>query len=166
MKKLYIKFEEWNKESLQRAVDEAERVGYTKHYGASALSFEWQSILQCDEDWTYYTSRIKEETLQYEWYKEYKIEQYQEWDWVYVRDSEDQERKKRIYLHTLPNKDSGHICVSMCYENEYQNGYNYGIDFWKYIKPYTDKVKIKTEDWQSMEIEKEKAEDLWFNFNE
>ena len=49
MKKLYIKFEEGNKESLQKAVDEAERLGYEKRNGICALRFEWYDILECDD---------------------------------------------------------------------------------------------------------------------
>ena len=150
MKKLYIKFEKGNKESLQKAVDEAERLGYEKWYKSYALRFEWYGILQCKDSWNYYTSWYTEGELKNMWYTEHKIAEYKEGDWVYVRDSKENEWKKRIYLYTLPYKDFPHICVYWLDEDEYQNGESYNVLFCKYIKPYKDKVTIKTEDRKSV----------------
>tara|TARA_B110000908_G_C10089845_1_gene373516 strand:+ start:356 stop:484 length:129 start_codon:yes stop_codon:yes gene_type:complete len=40
MKKLYIRFEEGNKESLKLACDETEKLGYVKDSSGVALRFE------------------------------------------------------------------------------------------------------------------------------
>lgn len=72
--KLYIKFEEWNKESLDKAVKEAKRLGYKKFDGSNALDFEWRGLLCLSDRWNYFTSWSGEEYLEADWYIEHKIE--------------------------------------------------------------------------------------------
>lgn len=42
MENLYIKFIEWNRDSLNKACDEAKRLGYKKLYKPNTLKFEGQ----------------------------------------------------------------------------------------------------------------------------
>ncbi len=70
--KLYIKFEEGNQESLDRACREAERLGYKKRNHNTSIRFEWEWLLICEE-WEYFTSSYCEKTLIDDWYKEHKI---------------------------------------------------------------------------------------------
>lgn len=55
--KLYIRFEEWNKESLDIACKEAERLWYVRYYGVDSLKLRWNWVLRLDSSWVYYTSR-------------------------------------------------------------------------------------------------------------
>ena len=59
MKKLYIRFEEGNEESLKLACDEAERLGYVKF----DKSFEGTWLLECDDEGEYFTTYSIESEL-------------------------------------------------------------------------------------------------------
>lgn len=80
MKKLYIKFEEGNQESLDKAVRIAEGLGYRKFDMDSALDFEGSWILELYEDWDYLTTGLPEESLIVCDYTEYKPEQVEQAD--------------------------------------------------------------------------------------
>ena len=71
MKDLYIKFKEWDTESLIIAVIKAESLWYTKIDTPWAIAFEWTWILRLNDDWVYYTSTMSEEDLVESWYEEY-----------------------------------------------------------------------------------------------
>ena len=74
MQRLYIKFIEWNIQSLYRACKEAERLGYEKLSLRCAIEFEWTWVLWLDEYRTYGTTALSESQLIKGWYKEHKIE--------------------------------------------------------------------------------------------
>lgn len=93
--------------------------------------------------------------------------EFKEGDWVYVRDDYDEVWKKRIYLSTFPKgKNYKYVVVDLGYEEKYKNWYNYVSENWRCIKPYKEKIKIKTEDGDTIEILKEKAKSLWFNIKD
>jgi len=92
---------------------------------------------------------------------------YKEWDYVYVRDVDSEDWKRRIYITTLPKGARyKYVVVQQGYEDNYNLCKHYLIESWKQIKPYKETVKIKTEEWEEIEIEKEKAKSLWFKINE
>jgi len=72
-KNTYIKFKEWDKESLQKAVDIAEKYWATKWYLKEALKFEWTWILEIGEDNEYLVPNITKEELIEDWYTEFEI---------------------------------------------------------------------------------------------
>lgn len=72
MKNQYIKFIEWNKESLNEAARIAESLGYRKYLDALALANEWKWLLMLEWDWIYYTTWFSEQLLQSYNYTLYK----------------------------------------------------------------------------------------------
>lgn len=75
MESKYIKFKEWDKADLDRACRLAEKHWYKKLYDKNALFFEWLWLLDCDENWYYYTSVLDEEELKELNYTELKEEE-------------------------------------------------------------------------------------------
>ena len=69
MEKLYIKFEEWNKYSLNEACEKARELGYRKMNNSDALKFKWYWILRLDSFWEYITSIHNEKDLIDRWYR-------------------------------------------------------------------------------------------------
>ena len=78
MEKLYIKFIEWDKNSLNKACKEAERLGYKKLDKPNALKFEGYWTLLLRYYWRYFTSNISIETLLADWFKEHIIQEQEE----------------------------------------------------------------------------------------
>ena len=74
MEKLYIKFEEWNKSSLEEAIKIAKELWYKEFDYCFATSFKWKWILSMDNEWEYWTTENTEKELINYWYKEYKQE--------------------------------------------------------------------------------------------
>lgn len=160
MKKLYIKFEEWNQASLDKAVEEAKRLWYKEYWNFDALHFEWNWILELDKDYRYFTSRYSEQELITKWYIEYRIINY-----VYVSDIsvEDAKKKKekRILLHTLPWKAKyPYIVVCWGRETQFLNWEDYDTDRYKYIAEIEEEtIKIGENTYNKKDIE-ERLKDL------
>jgi len=72
-KNTYIKFKEWDKESLQKAVDIAEKYWATKWDIPEALSFQWNWILIIDDGNEYYIPNDKIKNFIVHWYTEFEI---------------------------------------------------------------------------------------------
>jgi len=68
--KKFISFNEWDKESLAKAIKKAKSLGATKWNYWNALDFKWTWVLKIDETWEYYISGLTKEELLKEWYKE------------------------------------------------------------------------------------------------
>lgn len=91
---------------------------------------------------------------------------FKEGDWVYVRNYDDQEWKKRMYIETLPKgRKKKYIVVREDDLYNYESWCDYIVSTWQQIKPYKGTIKIKTEDGETIEIEREKAKSLWFKLN-
>ena len=146
-KNLFISFEEWNQESLDRAVAEAERLGYRKLDNINALKFEWEWILEMNKYWDYFTSIYSNEQLIEDFlYKEHFITPNPNTitvDWVEYREvyvsSESVEdalekKEKRILLYELPwKKRYKYQTVYEFDEKDFINYRNYNISFYDYI---------------------------------
>ena len=91
MEKLYIKFIEWNEESLKKACDIAESLGYEKNKTAWSLDFEWTWLLMLNNNWTYYTALHNKKELINIWYREYIQE-------------EEQKKENEVYVIFWGNK--------------------------------------------------------------
>ena len=76
MEKLYIKFIEWDRNSLNEACKEAERLWYKKRDNINALNFEWRGVLLLCDDWTYITWTREVDEIEKDLYKEYTMKQY------------------------------------------------------------------------------------------
>ena len=76
MEKLYIKFIEWDKNSLNEACKEAEKLGYIQWCSSNALDFEWKGILLLCDEWVYITWNREINEIEEDWYKEYTMKQY------------------------------------------------------------------------------------------
>ncbi len=161
----YIKFEEWNEESLKRACNEAERMGNEKEDIYNVLKFEWHWVLKI-ENWEYFTSIHSEQKLIKLWHTEHKL--FTEWEKVYVSDESEKDaliiKDKRIYLWTFWKIN---ICVNSISEKEYKNWKYFMTNNWKYIVKIekSKTLTIKTEDWQSLNITEEKAKEIGFKIN-
>lgn len=143
MEKQYIKFIEGDTASLNEAIKLAEDNWYVKESGENALDFEWTWILDCDENWTYYTSYCIKQELIDNWYTELKKETIQ---WVYVSDASEedalQQKAKRILLSTLPWKVfNKYICVDETSTQKYLNWKEYYWTSWKYTVPVKEEEK-------------------------
>ena len=168
MKKRYIKFKEGDEKSLQRAVQKAKRLGYEeKTINDDALKFEWNGILTMDADGEYFTSIRSENELKEHGYKEHKIEpQFEEGDYVYVKNHWSSRWRKRIYITTKhPNAEYPYVAVYSSDEEEYHNWKQFATTGYDQIKPCPQKITIKTEEGEKMEITKKRAKDLWFKLN-
>lgn len=78
MENLYIKFIEWNQDSLNKACKEAERLGYRILDKPNALKFEGYWVLLLRYYWRYFTSNTSIETLLADWCKEHIIQEQEE----------------------------------------------------------------------------------------
>ena len=166
MKNLYIKFKEGDEESLQRAVQEAERLGYKRWNRDSALTFNWTGILQMDSRGVYFITVFREDELTECHYKEHKMEpQFEEGDIIEVYKGAEQERVERIFIEKDKN-DNFLVVASWKDTKNYHKGDGYyGVDVYNEARPI-EKITIKTEEGEEMEISKEKAKDLWFKLSD
>lgn len=155
MKKHYIKFEEGNQESLDRAVKKAEEMGYEKVWINRVLKLQWHWVLQLSDCWSFATSVVSIEDLKSCWYTEIKLEdesqdEYKEWEKVLVRDYEDAEWSESIYLCTVPWKaERPYICVDYVYEEEYQQWSNFYTMEWRKIKKLKEKQETMEINWKT-----------------
>ena len=69
---LYIKFKEWDIESLSMACREAKRLWYKIYWYRDSLGFKWTWILELTNK-NFYTSFFEENDLLSNWYKHHKI---------------------------------------------------------------------------------------------
>lgn len=163
MENLYIKFEEWNQESLDRAIKEAEKLGYVKAkcYSGNPLWFEWHWILELYEDWTYFTSIHPESSL-IDDYEEHIMEdqikdQFEVWEIVEIKVRE--VYKKYKYLANIMNN----IIVTDDLNSLLDCTWLSLFIFEKSrVRKLPKTIKITTDDWQILEISKDKAVDLGF----
>ena len=157
MEKLYIKFIEWNQDSLNKACKEAERLGYKKLDKPNALKFEGYWTLSLREYWSYFTSCTSIETLLTDWFKEHKIQEeeiFESWEQVAVSQTSKEDAIKELetdrvkYFYVWKNRDWKYIIEIGTWNNHYS-------DF-KYIAkiPQIKKRKIKCTDDQFEEIKK------------
>lgn len=72
MEKLYIRLKKWSQESLNKAIEEAEKKGYKQREFRNSIT-QWKEILILNDDWDYFTSQTSAEDLNKEWYKEHII---------------------------------------------------------------------------------------------
>ena len=157
MEKLYIKFIEWNQDSLNKACKEAERLGYKKLDKPSALKFEGHWSLKLKENWNYFTSDISIKLLLSEWHKEHKIQQeetFEPWEQIAVSSNskedaiEDLETESSEYFYVWKNRDWRYVVEIWTWNGRYKD-----FEFIAKI-PQVKKRKIKCTDVQFEEIKK------------
>jgi len=164
MKNLYIKFKEWDQESLNKAIRTAESLWATKCKTRDAIKFKWTWVLCVNEDKEYYTTSWTIETLERALnYTEYKPEpKFKRWEKVLVKYNNDW--IEAIYLATIEWAIRPYIVVAERCKTMYNNWEEFEIEAVSIIKKI-ETIKIKTEDWQTISISRDKAEELWFNIN-
>ena len=72
MEKLYIRLEKWSQESLNKAIEEAEKKGYKKLEFCNDIT-QWEEILILGSGWNYFTTKTSAKRLDEKWYKEHII---------------------------------------------------------------------------------------------
>lgn len=133
MKKQFIKFEEWNQESLDKACKLAEANGYEKWKYKHALALQWNGLLKCTTDWDYMTGFIYED-LEEKWYTELKQEEFTRGERVLVRDYDNEKWIEKIYLTTIEWANYPFITVVWIYEKNFEDWKTFPIGSTKQIK--------------------------------
>ncbi len=144
MKKLYIKFEEGNKESLKLACEEAERLGYRMFNVSNALEFEGAWLLFLDSDGEYFTSLEVERELILTWSSEHKLPpKFVRGERVLVRDCESQEWEEKIWLAEIEGLGYPVMVVTEGSEVKFSDWEEFDFTRYKFCKKLEVKVKEK-----------------------
>ena len=145
MKKLYIRFEEGNKESLKLACDETEKLGYVKDSSGVALRFEGRWILSLRSNWTYLTGLRSVESYIWDGYSEHILPLgFKRGEKVCVRDDESQAWEEKIFLTEIEGADKPFVCVHSYDEDEFNEGEKFNILEYKFCKPLIKAKKKMT----------------------
>ena len=142
MKKLYIKFEEGNEESLKLACDEAERLGYV----LDDIAFEGKGLLVLSLYWVYKTYTMSEKALIESEYSEHILPLvFKRGERVLVGDTLESCILERIFLAEIKGPRYPFHCVTDCSEVafEEETGIFNSISF-KFCKPLIKAKKKMT----------------------
>ena len=137
--------------------------------------YDWKIVLLHNENTKYWITGLEGEyknafvvttkkgkfNWDVDWIEIFEEPEFTEWEWILVRDEEDEKWVKRIFLHR--DKKWHFITIVHGDEKRYLRWKEYGTCIWKQGKKI-DIVKIKTVDWQIIEVEKNKLEELGFKF--
>lgn len=84
---------------------------------------------------------------------------------VLVRYNDYEECEDRIYLATIEWSYTPYVVVSPSHEEEFKNWEKFLTRDYSKIKKILKEVKITSDTWETIEISKEKAKELWFTFS-
>jgi len=140
---------------------------------AEIAEYDWRIVLLHNEDIGSWVTGLKGEyknayvviteegefNWEVNWIEIFEEPEFKEGEWILVRNEEDDEWEKRIFLY----KDKNWYFIAVVHgdEENYLRWEEYETYVWKEGKKM-DTIKIKTVDWQIVEVEKKKLEELGF----
>lgn len=109
--------------------------------------------------------------VKYYWYNIISLQEYKRQCWiedsfeegerVLVKNHKNYAWQSRIFINF--DKSWKALCVGYWEDNSYKNDFLYNVITWRQIKKISDTITITSDNGEKLEIDRETAENLWFN---